>query len=138
MGVVRVARSVDRRRASFIPETRIDFRARRTRRVSRQRRTGRQTASCRIKVRDAPICGVSVRLVIRKRRFSCRPCGRPLTEPVPGIRSTKRYRCSLLWACENFGDLTGVRRAYGYSSGYVYKSLYAQLELEALRGVTAP
>jgi hypothetical protein len=31
LGVVRVAHHVDRRRASFIPETRIKLRARRTR-----------------------------------------------------------------------------------------------------------
>jgi transposase len=36
----------------------------------------------------------------------------------------------LLWACENFSDLKGVRRAYHCSSGYVYKALYRQLELE--------
>ena len=57
-----------------------------------------------------------------KTTLSCRPCGRPFTEPVPGIlkgyRSTERYRRSLLWACENFSDLTQVRRAYRCSSGY--------------------
>jgi transposase len=85
-------------------------------------------------VRDAPMRGLAVRLVVRKRRLSCRPCGRPFTEPVPGIipgyRSTERYRRSLLWACENFSDLKSVRRAYHCSSGYVYKALYRQLELE--------
>lgn len=85
-------------------------------------------------VRDAPMRGLAVRLMVRKRRLSCRPCGRPFTEPVPGIlkgyRSTERYRRSLLWACENFSDLKGVRRAYHCSSGYVYKALYKQLELE--------
>jgi transposase len=78
--------------------------------------------------------GLGVRLVVRKRRFSCRPCGRPFTEPVPGIRkgyrTTERYRRSVLWACENFSDLTQVRRAYGCSSGYLYGALYTQLELE--------
>jgi transposase len=77
---------------------------------------------------------MGVRLVVRKRRFSCRPCGRPFTEPVPGIRkgyrTTERYRRSLLWACENFSDLSRVRRAYRCSSGYIYRALYAQLELE--------
>ena len=87
-----------------------------------------------VTVRDAPLRDMGVRLVVRKRRFSCRPCGRPFTEPVPGIRkgykTTERYRRSLLWACENFSDLSRVRRAYGCSSGYVYRALYAQLELE--------
>ena len=87
-----------------------------------------------VAVRDAPLRDMGVRLVVRKRRFSCRPCGRPFTEPVPGIRkgyrTTERYRRSLLWACENFSDLSRVRRAYRCSSGYVYRALYAQLELE--------
>src|SRR5262249_49115564 len=85
-------------------------------------------------LRDAPMRNLNVRLLVRKRRFSCRPCGRPFTEPVPGIRkgyrSTERYRRSLLWACQNFSDLVSVRRAYHCSSGYVYKALYTQLELE--------
>jgi transposase len=87
-----------------------------------------------ISVRDTPMRGLAVRLVVRKRRFSCRPCGRPFTEPVPGIRkgyrTTERYQRSILWACENFSDLTQVRRAYRCSSGYLYKALYAQLELQ--------
>jgi transposase len=87
-----------------------------------------------VAVRDAPMRDMAVRLLVRKRRFSCQPCGRPFTEPVPGIRkgyrSTERYRRSLLWACENFADLTRVRRAYRCSSGYLYRALYAQLELE--------
>jgi len=87
-----------------------------------------------VRVRDAPMRDLAVRLVVRKRRFSCGPCGRPFTEPVPGIRkgyrSTERYRRSLLWACENFSDLTRVRRTYRCSSGYLYRALYTQLELE--------
>ena len=47
-----------------------------------------------------------------------------------GYRSTERYQRGLLWACENFSDLTQVRRAYRCSSGYLYKALYAQLELQ--------
>jgi transposase len=87
-----------------------------------------------VKVRDTPLRGLAVRLVVRKRRFSCRPCGRPFTEPVPGIRkgyrTTERYQRSVLWACENFSDLTQVRRAYRCSSGYLYNALYTQLELQ--------
>ncbi len=87
-----------------------------------------------VRLRDAPMRDLAVRLIVRKRRFSCRPCGRPFTEPVPGVlprhRSTARFRRSLLWACENFSDLTQVRRAYHCSTGYLYKALYAQLELE--------
>jgi len=49
---------------------------------------------------------------------------------LKGYRSTERYRRSLLWACENFSDLAQVRRAYRCSSGYLYKALYTQLELQ--------
>jgi hypothetical protein len=90
-------------------------------------------AACAVQ-RDTPMRGLAVRLVVRKRRFSCRPCGRPFTEPVPGIRkgyrTTERYQRSVLWACENFSDLTQVRRVYRCSSGYLYKALYTQLELQ--------
>ena len=45
---------------------------------------------------------------MRKRRFYCCSCRRPFTEPVPGVlkgyRTTQRYRASLLWACEHFGN----------------------------------
>jgi transposase len=87
-----------------------------------------------VAVRDTPLRDVAVRLLVRKRRFACRPCGRPFTEPVPGIRkgyrTTERYQRSVLWACENFSDLTRVRRAYRCSSGYLYRALYTQLELQ--------
>src|SRR5262249_6961514 len=77
---------------------------------------------------------VGARLIVRKQRLACRPCGRPFTEPVPGIRkgyrTTERFRRSLLWACEKFSDLTQVRRAYHCSSGYLYGALYTQLELQ--------
>jgi transposase len=38
----------------------------------------------------------------------------------------------VLWACENFVDLTRVQKAYRVSSGYVFKTLYTRLE-ERLR-----
>jgi transposase len=83
-------------------------------------------------VKDAPIRGQIVYLDIRKRRFFCKPCGRPFTEPVPGIRkgsrTTERFKREVLWACENFVDLTRVQRAYRVSAGYVFKTLYTRLE----------
>jgi transposase len=85
-------------------------------------------------IKDAPIRQHHVLLHLRKRRFSCRPCRRPFTEPVPGIRKrgrvTERYRRSVLWACETFSDLKAVRHQYRCSAGFVYKNLYAQLELQ--------
>jgi transposase len=85
-------------------------------------------------VRDEPLRNKLVRLHIRKRRFSCRPCGKPFTEPVPGIRkgsrSTERYKRGVLWACERFSDLLSVRRTYACSAGFLYRVLYERLELK--------
>lgn len=84
------------------------------------------------RIKDAPIRGQIIFLEIRKRRFWCKPCSRPFTEPVNGIRkgarTTERFKRSLLWACENFVDLTRVQRAYRVSAGYVFKTLYGRLE----------
>ena len=47
-------------------------------------------------VTDAPLRDRRVRLHVRKRRFACRQCRKPFTEPVPGIRkgarTTERFR----------------------------------------------
>ena len=86
------------------------------------------------KVRDAPIRDRQVVLHIHKRRFSCKPCAKPFTEPVPGIRKrarfTERYKRAVLWACETFSDLKSVRRAFRCSAGFIYRALYQQLELQ--------
>jgi len=81
-----------------------------------------------VTVRDAPIRGRSVLLKIKKRRYWCKPCKKPFTEPVSGImpkrRTTQRFRKSLLWACENFSDLKAVKKAYRCSNDMIYKALY--------------
>ena len=67
-----------------------------------------------IRIKDAPVRNRSVTLIITKRRFFCKPCKKPVMEPIQGIRkgrrTTERYRRQLLWACENFTDLEKVRR----------------------------
>lgn len=86
-----------------------------------------------VRVKDAPLRDQHVVLHIRKRRLWCRPCRKPFTEPVAGIRkghrTTERYQRSLLSAAETFSDLTQVRRAYACSAGSLYTMLYHQLEL---------
>lgn len=86
----------------------------------------------RVSVKDAPIRNRAVKLVVRKRRLFCKPCKLPFTEPVPGIRkgrrSTQRYQAQVLWACENFTDLKRVKQTLRCSSGFLYKTLYEQLE----------
>jgi transposase len=84
-------------------------------------------------VKDSPIRGQAIYLEIRKRRFFCKPCQKPFTEYIPGIkkgsRTTDRFRRAVLWACENFSDLERVQRAFRVSAGYVFKTLYDRLEL---------
>lgn len=95
-----------------------------------------------IKIHDAPIRGVDVRLIVRKRRFYCKSCRTPFTEPVPGIikgkRTTERFRRSLLWACENFSDLSRVRKQYRCSTWLIYKALYDNLKLNLKRHINYP
>lgn len=71
-------------------------------------------------------------LKIRKRRFFCKKCQKPFTEPISGIskgkRTTERFRRALLWATENFIDLKRVQRVYRCSRGLLYKVVYEQLE----------
>ena len=90
-----------------------------------------------VKIKDAPIRGKGVWLIIRKRRFWCNPCNKPFTEPIQGIlpkkRTTQRYRRSILWACENFSDLKQVQRAYRCSADFIYRVLYEQLERKRKR-----
>jgi transposase len=87
-------------------------------------------------VKDAPIRNQIVFLKIEKRRFWCKSCRKPFTEYIAGIkkgsRTTERFKRSVLWACENFADLTRVQRTYRVSAGYVFKTLYTRLD-EKLR-----
>lgn len=85
-------------------------------------------------IRDEPIRRAEVRLSIHKRRFSCRPCGRPFTEPVSGVikgkRTSERYARAVQQACEEYVDLKTVRRRFRCSGGYLYSVLYRHLELK--------
>lgn len=95
-----------------------------------------------IHVKDAPIRGVAIQLKILKRRFFCKTCRKPFTEPVQGIRkqkkTTERFRRSLLWASENFADLKKVRKQYRCSNWLIYKSLFENLELNIKRHINYP
>ncbi len=83
-------------------------------------------------VRDENLRAKRVWLWILKRRFSCKHCKKPFTEPVPGIRkgarTTTRFRRDVQWACEHFGDLKSVTREYRCSSGFLYQAHYGELE----------
>jgi len=84
-----------------------------------------------VTIKDAPIRDRNVRLRIRKRRFWCKPCRKPFTEPIAGVskgkRHTSRFRRELLWRCEHFSDLKRVRKSMDCSSGFMYGALYDEL-----------
>lgn len=95
-----------------------------------------------IKAKDEPIKNRQVHLYIIKRRFFCKSCKKPFTEPIQGIRkgkrTTERFRRSLLWACENFTDLKRVRRAYRCSSWFIHQTLHEHLDLNLRRHINYP
>jgi transposase len=95
-----------------------------------------------VKVQDQPIRGSGVYLKILKRRFRCPNCKSVFTEPINGIRkgfkTTQRYRRGIKWACENFKDLKSVQKAFGCSSGLVYKIFYEQLALKLRERMNNP
>lgn len=95
-----------------------------------------------VKARDEPIRNKPVHLYIIKRRFFCKSCKKPFTEPIQGIRkgkrTTERFRRSLLWACENFTDLKRVRKAYRCSSWFIHQTLHEHLDLNLRRHINYP
>jgi transposase len=92
-----------------------------------------------VTIKDEPLRQNPVVLRIRKRRFYCKPCRKPFTEPVSGIgkgrRFTERFRRGLLWACERFSDIKAVRQHYRCSYGFIYKALYELLKTQTKHNV---
>lgn len=93
-----------------------------------------------VKIKDEPVRQNPVLLIIRKRRFHCKPCKKPFTEPVPGIgkgrRFTERFRKALLWACETYSDIKSVRKHFHCSYGFIYKSLYDVLTTQTKHNIS--
>src|SRR5688572_18605520 len=87
-----------------------------------------------VKVKDAPIRDKRVVLWITKRRFFCKPCKLPFTEPIGGIqkshRTTERLQRTVLYLSERCVNLKTVEKNCGLSSGFVFKETYHQLELK--------
>ncbi len=94
------------------------------------------------KIHDQPIRGVDVWVHVLKRRFYCKSCKKPFTEPIPGIvkgkRTTERYRRELLWACENFQDLKRVKKAFRCSTWMIYQTLKERLQLKIKKEINYP
>lgn len=95
-----------------------------------------------VKLHDQPIRGNLVCIHVHKRRFYCKACRKPFTEPVSGVRkgkrTTERYRRGLLWACDNFTDLKRVRRAYKCSTWLIYQTLKEHLNLNLKKKINYP
>jgi transposase len=93
-------------------------------------------------VRDEPVRGYGVRLKILKRRFICRPCRKPFTEPIPGVipgrRTTQRFRSAVMEACEKYTDFSRVRREFKVSSHFIYSAYYERLRLNLREKEGAP
>lgn len=88
----------------------------------------------RVVIRDEPLSNKSIVLQIKKRRFWCKVCEKPFTEPVIGIkkghRTTEKFKRAVLWACENYTSLRRVQSVFRISAGYVFQVFYQQLELK--------
>jgi transposase len=86
------------------------------------------------KPRDTPIRDKRIILNIKKRRFYCKSCKKPFTEPVQGIRkgfrTTERFRRHIMWCADNFANLHDVKKQLEVSSWLVHTAYYEQLELQ--------
>lgn len=90
-----------------------------------------------VRIKDEPVRNKAIVLILDKRRFYCKHCKKPFTEPIPGIskgaRCTQRLRAAVWWAAERFMNLTQVEKNYRCSSKFVYQAYYRQLELKRRR-----
>ena len=72
-----------------------------------------------VQIRDEPLRQLRITLKILKRRFWCKTCSKPFTEPVPGVmkgrRTTQRFRVAVMKSCENYSDLKSVREEFKVS-----------------------
>lgn len=93
-------------------------------------------------IRQTPLMEKPLWFRIKKHRYFCKTCRKPFTEPIPGVlprmRTTQRFRKSILKACDTFKNLSKVRNDYHCSSSLVYKVLYEQLEIKLRERRGAP
>lgn len=95
-----------------------------------------------VTLRDAPIREKSITVKVLKRRFSCKPCDKPFTEPVPGVlpgrRTTQRFRLAVMEACKKYTDLSSVKREFQVSYEFIYSAYYERLRLNLAEKQNAP
>lgn len=78
-----------------------------------------------VTVREAPLREKPLWLRIEKHRYYCKRCRKPFTEAVEGVwprrRSTSHFRKAVAKDCENYTNLSLVRKHHSCSSGFIYK-----------------
>ncbi len=93
-------------------------------------------------VREAPVREKPLWLRIEKHRYYCKGCRKPFTEPVEGIwprrRSTSHFRKAVASDCENYTNLSLVRKHHSCSSGFIYKVHYEVLKTKLRERIHAP
>ena len=87
-----------------------------------------------VKILDSPHGNRLKVLKIKKKRWRCRGCKKVFTEEIPGIRKrariTERMQRHLLYICDKYANMKGVRENTKLGSKTIYKRHYDQLELE--------
>lgn len=95
-----------------------------------------------VHIRDEAIRGDLLTLKILKRRFWCKICRNPFTEPIPGVlpgrRTTQRFRLAIMQACEKYTDLRRVREEFKVSYEFIYSAYYERLRLNQAEKQDAP
>ena len=90
-----------------------------------------QCGRVHVVVREAALREKPLWLRIEKHRYYCKRCRKPFTEPVEGVwprrRSTAHFRKAVASDCENYTNLSLVRKHHSCSSGFIYKIHYEVL-----------
>ena len=85
-----------------------------------------------VTVREAPIREKPLWLKIEKHKYYCKTCRKPFTENVecvwPKRRTTHHFRKAVAGDCENYTNLSLVRKHHYCSSGFIYKVHYDLLK----------
>lgn len=95
-----------------------------------------------VEIQDEPVRRLHIVLKIHKRRFYCKKCKKPFTEPIPGViqgrRTTQRFREAVMEACEKYSNLKAVRDDFRISFCFLYSAYYELLKLRRRMTENAP
>lgn len=94
-----------------------------------------------VRLRDEKIRNFHVKIEVWKKRYFCKVCKKPRTEPIdgvlPGRRTTQRLQRWVKRLCKSYSNLEAVCHEARVSRDFVYRAFYEQLDLE-LRKRKAP